>query len=331
MERVLVTGGSGFIGSHLMASLLQDGHEVLNLDIKPPQIPAHAPNWRECDIKDGSKAQYLFSGFAPTRVIHLAAKANLNGTSVGDFPDNTIGTANIISCINHTDSVELFLNTSTQYVVRPGVLPENEAQLLPYTAYGESKAEGERLVRRDCRKPWIIIRPTNIWGPLHPFFPYELWRYLQQRYYLHPGYKPIKKYYGYVTNAVNRLLKVTLRNRDARLYGKVYYLTDPAIDSADWMNGFSLALCGKPIRRIPLSLWQVLAKTGDLLHMAGLHFPMSSERLFRLTVNERLPDEFMIQLRDQEVVSLEGGIRKSVEWYLALEIGRCTTNSQVKQ
>lgn len=316
MERILVTGGSGFIGTHLVARLLRDGHDVLNLDIKSPQISTHAPHWRECDIKDGIKSRHLFSEFQPTRVIHLAAKANLNGTSVEDFPDNTVGTANIISCVNHTDSVESFLNTSTQYVVRPGFLPESEAQFLPYTAYGESKAEGERLVRRDCRKPWIIIRPTNIWGPLHPFFPYELWRYLQQRYYIHPGHKPIKKYYGYVVNAVNRLMKVTLRNGDARLYGRVYYLTDPAIDSADWMNGFSVALSGKPVRRVAPSLWRLLAKVGDLSNALGVHFPMSSERWFRLTVSESLPDGWMIPLPEAEAVSLDDGIRQSAEWYM---------------
>lgn len=317
MVRVLVTGGSGFVGSHLLSKLLLDGHDTLSIDVRPPQIPGHIPFWRRCDIKNEAETRRVFATFLPTHVIHLAAKANLNGTSVADFPDNTTGTANIISCVNHTASVQVFLNTSTQYVVKPGILPDNEAQLLPYTAYGESKAEAERLVRGNCRKPWVIIRPTNIWGPLHPFFPYELWRYLQRRYYLHPGYKPIRKYYGYVTNAVNKLLKIVLCEESAHVHGGVYYLTDQAIDSVDWMNGFSLALTGKPVHRIPLSLWCLLAKVGDLFSVFGIRFPMSSERLFRLTVNENIPQEWMIPLPEHEVISLKEGIQRSVEWYLA--------------
>lgn len=78
------------------------------------------------------------------------------------------------------------------------------------------------------------------------------------------------------------LLKITLSDSDARIYGKVYYLTDQAIDSADWMNGFSQALSGKQIRRVSLPVWRMLAKAGDLSHTIGLRFPMSSERLFRL-------------------------------------------------
>ena len=328
MERILVTGGSGFIGSHLMIRLIQDGNDVINLDIRSPQMAVQNSYWRECDIKNLARTQDIFSEFLPTRVIHLAAKANLNGKSIEDFPDNTIGTANIISCVNSTDSVQLFINTSTQYVVTPGILPENETQLVPYTAYGASKAESERLVRGNCEKPWIIIRPTNIWGPLHPFFPHELWRFLQHRYYLHPGYRPIKKYYGYIGNAINKLLKVSLSDEPDLVPGKVYYLTDPAIDSADWMNGFSIALSGKQVRRIPLPVWSMLAKAGDLSNMIGVRFPMSSERLFRLTVNERLPEELMIKLPEHEMISLEQGIRKSVEWYLAYILERQTKKDQ---
>src|SRR5690606_40216757 len=56
-----------------------------------------------------------------------------------------------------------------------------------------------------------IIRPTNIWGPRHPFFPHELWRYLERGYYVHPGLRPTPKYYGYVTNAVAQIDRKSTR------------------------------------------------------------------------------------------------------------------------
>lgn len=314
-ERLLITGGSGFIGSHLVDLAVRHGHTVLNLDARTPDISAQERFWRSGDIKDAGALASAFEDFQPTRVIHLAAKANLNGKTVEDFPDNTLGTENVIRCVNETESVVFFVNTSTQYVVTPGICPADPGYLQPYTAYGESKAVAERAVRERCEKPWAIIRPTNIWGPRHPFFPLEMWRYLERRYYVHPGYQPIRKYYGYVENAVRQILNIALSKRPTEAAGKVWYITDPAIDSAEWMNRFSLALSGKPVRRIPLALWRMMAASGDIMRFLGLRFPVNSDRFFRLTVNECLPDELIAMLDAADTVSLHEGVARSVEWY----------------
>jgi nucleoside-diphosphate-sugar epimerase len=318
-ERVLVTGGSGFIGSHLVDGIASRGYALMNLDTKPPSAPGHEKHWVPCDVKDGRALAAAFKDFRPSRIIHLAAKANLNGTTVKDFPDNTLGTGNVVQCVNDTDSVKLFVNTSTQYVVKPGVYPVDGDYLEPYTAYGESKAVAERIVRDNCKRSWSMIRPTNIWGPGHPFFPYELWRYFELRYYVHPGFKPIRKYYGYVGNAVEQILRIALSENPTDVADKVWYITDSAIDNADWMNGFSVGLSGKTVRRVPLPLWRTMALVGDILRSVGLRFPVNGERLFRLTVNESLPEEMIVKLSSQESTSLQDGIAKSIEYYRATQ------------
>lgn len=320
-DRILVTGGSGFIGSHLVELAARRGHAVLNFDARRPAIPDQQRLWRYGDIKDAGALASAFDDFQPTRVIHLAAKANLNGKTVEDFPDNTQGTENVIRCVNDTASVAFFVNTSTQYVVTPGVYPADPCYLEPYTAYGESKAVAERAVRERCEKPWSIIRPTNIWGPRHPFFPLEMWRYLERRYYVHPGCQPIRKYYGYVENAVRQILDIAFSERPIETNGKVWYITDPAIDGAEWMNAFSVALSGNPVRRIPLALWRVMAASGDVMRSFGLHFPVSGDRLFRLTVNENLPDELIPRLDPDETISLSDGVARSVKWYREFQAG----------
>jgi len=291
----------------------------MNLDVKPSSVEAQERFWKSCDVKDVQELAAAFKDFRPNRVIHLAAKANLNGKSIDDFPDNTRGTVNMIQCVNATDSVELFVNTSTQYVVKPGIRPADGRYLEPYTAYGESKAVAERIVRNQCKRPWSIIRPTNIWGPRHPFFPHELWRYLELRYYVHPGFKPIRKYYGYVENAVRQILQVALAEHPTDVDNTVWYITDPPIDNAAWMNGFSISLTGKPVRRVPLPLWRGMAAIGDALKALGIHFPVNGERLFRLTVNEDIPEQMIVPVPLEETLSLEEGIAKSVEWYRAFQ------------
>jgi len=319
--RILITGGSGFIGTHLIEELSRTGYQLLNVDINKPKLREYDKLWAECDIKNIDDLSRIFSEFKPTHIIHLAAKANLNGDSIDDFPDNVLGTKNVVECVNKTQQTMRLIHISTQYVVTPGISPKSDEFLQPYTAYGESKAEGERIVRQSCSKPWILFRPTNIWGPMHPNFPNEMWPFLQKRYYFHPGFCPIRKYYGYVENAVRQMSTLGLECKDEHVCGKVFYITDPPIDSADWLNGFSLMLSGKPLRRIPKTLWRIFALIGDGLNSAGVKFPISSARFYRLTVNESIPYEKTIKLTGTPQVSLAEGIQRSVEWFKAVQSG----------
>lgn len=319
MLKYLITGGSGFIGTHLIQMLQARNDELLSIDIKPPKNLKQMSLWVKCDIKNKRELLRLVQQFRPTHVIHLAAKANLNGRVVADFPDNTLGTLNVTECVNDVDTVKRFIHTSTQYVVRPGVNPDSDDLLVPYTAYGESKAVAETIVRQQCKKCWTIIRPTNIWGPLHPFFPHELWRYLEKGYYFHPGFRPIKKYYGYVGNAVNQILSIT--HKEDITAQKVFYITDEPIDSYDWMNAFSLALRHKRAHRIPRVLWYVMALAGTTLERFSLRGPMDTDRYFRLTVNESVPHQKTLAIAGPPQYSLVDGVKLSIEWY-------CSTNAR---
>ncbi|HRN37527.1 MAG TPA: NAD-dependent epimerase/dehydratase family protein, partial [Flavobacteriales bacterium] len=72
--RLLVTGGSGFIGTNLVQSALDQGWEVLNLDWNPPLKAAHRPWWREWNIMDRSATDRWIAEFRPTHLVHLAAR-----------------------------------------------------------------------------------------------------------------------------------------------------------------------------------------------------------------------------------------------------------------
>ena len=61
--KCIVTGGSGFIGTHLVDELIRKNYEVLNIDIKPPILNAHIANWKERDILD---SEALLEDFLPT-------------------------------------------------------------------------------------------------------------------------------------------------------------------------------------------------------------------------------------------------------------------------
>ena len=74
--RLLITGGSGFIGTNLVEFYSRKGVTLLNLDWNPPLDTAQKPTWRECDIMDQPTVRRHFEEFKPTHVVHLAARAD---------------------------------------------------------------------------------------------------------------------------------------------------------------------------------------------------------------------------------------------------------------
>ena len=100
MKRVIVTGGSGFLGTNLIASLQGRGIEVFNVDIAPPPIPNAKSPWKAIDILDIAALRGLMVEVKPDAVIHLAARTDLDGQSPADYLANTDGTRNVIDAAN---------------------------------------------------------------------------------------------------------------------------------------------------------------------------------------------------------------------------------------
>src|ERR671922_1732439 len=96
MRRILITGGSGFIGTNLVEHFRAEGAALLNLDTRPPRNRAHAPCWRKMDILDAGSVKDAFKEFSPTHLVHMAARTDLGGRTIGDYAANTAGLANVI-------------------------------------------------------------------------------------------------------------------------------------------------------------------------------------------------------------------------------------------
>src|SRR5215217_3764325 len=161
MIRMLITGGSGFIGTNLVDSLLEKGIQFINLDIEPPKRAMHAPYWQECDILDFEMTKNNFEKFQPTHVVHLAARTDVLSSNLDDYKVNTEGTKNILKCITATPTVERVIITSSQFVFGPPGDPKVDEDYKPVGAYGMSKMISEKATRAaglDCI--WTITRPT---------------------------------------------------------------------------------------------------------------------------------------------------------------------------
>ncbi|RBY75308.1 hypothetical protein DQ238_19985 [Geodermatophilus sp. TF02-6] len=308
----VVTGGSGFIGTNLVGALLAQGRSVLNLDRREPRVDSQLSSWRRCDLLAEGAAEAALADLPAYVLVHLAARTDTRSRSVEDYADNHVATARLLDAVHGTRIVHAII-TSTQYVIRPGVLVEDLQRYDPHTAYGASKVLVERLVRsRGDALPWTIIRPTNVWGPWHPTFPTELWRYVAEGLYRNPRQGPVHRAYGWVGTVVEQVEGLVAR-RD-RALGGTYYVGDPPVPMQDWVDEFSLALRGTPARDAPRELFVAAAKVGDVLARLGVRAPMTTSRWRSMTTSDLVPMQPTFDLLGLPSVDWRDGVRETVEW-----------------
>lgn len=184
--KFLVTGGAGFIGSHLVDSLLADGHSVVVIDnfdpfyarsIKEANIKPHFEfeqyQFVEADLRDRAVILEIFEQHNPEVVVHLAAKAGVRPSL--DNPLSYVET-NINGTVHMLDaSVKfglkkfIFASSSSVYGLNEKVpFSEEDAVLNQASPYGATKAAGEVLCRSysNCYGlPIVALRFFTVFGP----------------------------------------------------------------------------------------------------------------------------------------------------------------------
>lgn len=316
MYKILVTGGSGFIGTNLIDHLSSQGYGILNLDIKTPKVKKHHIFWKQIDICDYDAFNRAIIDFDPEYVIHLAAKTDLNGKSLVEYDANILGVKNLHSIVQKLTKVKRVIIASSMYVCRPGYSPKDYDDYAPHTVYGQSKVETEKIIKSsDALYEWILIRPTSIWGP---YFgePYNLFfKIVLSRKYFHLGSKACKKTYGYIDNFLFQLHALMLAERE-RVDKKTFYLGDyEPYDISTWADEIAAAK-GIKIPHINYSFFKFAAYFGDLLGLLGIKFPMTSFRLKNMTTDNIHDLEPIAKIAPQLPISRKEGTKKTVKWLM---------------
>ena len=173
MSKLLVTGGAGFIGSHLVDKLVHDGHEVViidNLSTGKKEYINPRARFEQKDIRDYASIEPVFKGVEA--VFHLAADARLQ-MSIDDplttHATNVTGTLNVLYAAHKAGVKKVVFASSCAVYGDIEKLPLKETmQCSPLSPYGLHKYMGEQYCRVFANLvglPTVALRFFNVFGP----------------------------------------------------------------------------------------------------------------------------------------------------------------------
>jgi len=233
----LVTGGAGFIGSHIVDKLLNMGHEVIVIDNEYSDNDNF--NWREesqnhkLNICDYEATRHLYDGV--DYVFHLAAEARIGpaiANPVNAMNINVLGTCTVLQCAREAGVKKvMYSSTSSAYGLNesPNVETQKNDCLNPYSV---SKAAGEEICKMYTNLyglPTVIFRYFNVYGERAPrkgqYAPVT-GIFLRQKEagetltIVGDGHQ--RRDFIYVGDIVNANIMAAISNPDSEAYGQVY-------------------------------------------------------------------------------------------------------------
>ena len=315
---VLITGGSGFIGTNLIEELSKAGANIVNFDTKKPRNVTHSKFWKEGDVLDRNSLEKVARDFSPHYLVHLAARTDLLSTLSSDYAVNRDGVSNIITMTTQAKELKLAIYASSRYIFGTGSCQGGKFDYSPTNEYGRSKVDGERLVRRqdkDC-KPWMIVRPTSIWGPWfsHPYSGF--FNAVRRGAYLHPRGVRASKSYGFVGNITYQLVKF-MELDPKLLHERALFLADyEPLEVYDWANRIRAMEGKSKVPEVPYRMMRLMAKAGDLIEscLNDVVAPLSTRRLNNLIENVQFDMSETKELIGDLPFSMDESVLSTIKW-----------------
>jgi nucleoside-diphosphate-sugar epimerase len=321
--RILVTGGTGFVGSHLVRRLLAKGHQIVSLDKSPglfdDELRSSGASLITGSVTNAEDVNSAIEGCE--LVYHLASP-------FGDIlqPDKVYwdievnGTRNVLEAAER-HRIRRVIHCSTQGV--HGIIDrppgDENSPVAPRDYYCYSKAEGERVCQEFIAKGMdiVIVRPTSVYGPGDTRGWLKLYRMVASGWFLMIGDGKTLNHPVYVENLVD-VFELVASKPSAK--GRVYLAgDDKSVSLTELVRGVGNAL-GSNVRIIRFPFYQ-LAWIGSgvievLFKAVGIKPPVFRRRLSWFKTNRAFRiDRAKQELGYQPRVPLAEGLARTASWY----------------
>ena len=321
-KTVLVTGASGFIGSHLVDTLLSLECVVhclvrksSNLRWLPKQkIHLHFVDLADPDFKipDFKVLDFIF---------HCAGLTVANSREEYFDINSRVCSTLYEQCLNHKDSIRKIVHLSSLAAVGPGTRgkPVDEASALnPVSYYGKSKLSGEEIALEYSKNlPVMILRPPVVYGPREENL-YSFFKMLNKGWLFQIGETPRELSLIYVLDLVRAMIQVCGPSRSD---GKIYFVTDG--ESYPWeevakMGAEKLEVSVKT-KKIPEWILNPVAILFEILALFSSR-PALFDRQRMMEIKQSCwaasPEKFFREFNFAPEFDLKEGLSRTLDWYV---------------
>ncbi|MBQ2554754.1 MAG: NAD(P)-dependent oxidoreductase [Prevotella sp.] len=325
MKKILITGASGFIGSFIVAEALNRGYEVwaaMRGSSSKQFLTDERIHFIQLNLDDEQQLEEALRPYRFDVVVHAAGVTKC--LKVKDFHRiNTLGTQHLVEVLRRLNMpLHRFVYLSSLSVYgaihekQPYTEIREEDEPKPNTAYGKSKLEAERYLESLTDFPYVILRPTGVYGPRERDY-FMMAQSIKQHVDFSVGWKRQDITFVYVDDVVQAVFLAAEHGE----VGRKYFLSDGEVyQSRTFSDLLHHELGDKWLLRIKAPVWVLRVATfcgeyigrmrGKVTAMNNDKYHILKQRNWRCDIQPAIKE-----LGYQPQVKLEEGVKRSVAWY----------------
>lgn len=318
--RILITGASGFVGSFVVEEGLRQGFEVwagLRIGSSRQYLQDERIRIAELDLLNLDllrlqlrRLRTEMGGHGWDYVVHAAGATKARSRD-DFFRSNTDGTRNLVIALQE----ESMMPKRLVFISSLSVLPPGCDK--PNTAYGESKLCAEQAIKELACFPFVILRPTGVYGPRERDY-YLMAKSIKQHVDFAVGFKKQQITFIYVEDLVQAIYKSLTAEG---VEGNTYHLTDGDVYTSRTFSDLLQKEMGDPwvlhIKTPLWLLWVVCAVAGTVCGWMGKTTTLNLDKYHILAQRDWTCDITSARhdLGYEPKWTLERGVKTAVEWY----------------
>lgn len=325
MEKILITGASGFIGSFVVEEALRRGLEVWAA-LRKTSSRAFLGDERihtvELRLDDEKQMEEALLSVEPDYVVHCAGVTK-SLRREDFFRVNTEGTRHLVRALQrlpHQPRRLVYLSSLSIF----GPIREEQpyAEICesdrpqPNTAYGKSKLQAEQFLDAECRIPYVVLRPTGVYGPRERDY-FLMAKSIKAHSDFAVGYRRQDITFVYVKDVVQAVFLALERGEN----GRKYFLSDGEVYQSAAFSQLIRRELGNPwCLRITAPIWvlRLVSWGGEAIgHLTGKISALNNDKYHIMRQRNWRCDitPAMDELGFKPEYQLERGVKETIRWY----------------